>query len=102
MRLVEFNGLGAPTVPGIRTGSVLLLWQDGAISIVRVEILPPEQFGPCLERADNSAELQAEARAALARSFPRGFSTDRHWTIECPPDIAQRARFPSAKADGQS
>jgi hypothetical protein len=95
MRIVEFNGLGVPRVEGVGTGSVLLLWQDGAISVVRLEILPPEDFGPCLERADNSAELEAEARAALAEGFPKGFSTDRHWTIECPQHIAQRARFPS-------
>jgi len=93
MRIVEFDGLGRPRVADIVTGTVLLLLQGENISVVQVELLPPDQFGPSLTHATNSDELVPLARAAIRQAFPRGLTAERDWLLECPVDVAERARF---------
>ena len=93
MRIVEFDGLGRPRVADIVTGTVLLLLQGENVSVVEVELLPPDQFGPSLTHATNSDELAPAARAAIRLAFPRGLAAERHWLLECPIDLAERALF---------
>jgi hypothetical protein len=94
MRIVNFDGLGRPKATGIEDGSVLILVQGDEVSVVRVELLPPEKFGPALEHALNDAELVDEARRAVRAAFPAWLSAERHWTLEAPAELAARARFP--------
>ena len=96
MQIIEFNGLGEPKDPRVTTGTIVLLVHESKISIVRVELLPPEQFGPSLEHAKNEALLESLARIAISNAFPNGLDADRHWTIECPPEIAAQALFPDS------
>jgi len=96
MQIIEFNGLGEPDDPKVTTGTIALLVQESTISIVRVELLAPEQFGPSLEHATNEAQLESLARIAISNAFPNGLDADRHWVIECPPEIAAQALFPDS------
>lgn len=96
MRIIEFNGLGEPDDPRVTTGTIALLVQESTISIVRIELLPPALYGPSLEHAKNEAQLESLARIAISNSFPHGLDTDRHWVIECPPEIAAQALFPDS------
>jgi hypothetical protein len=41
MRLVRFDGFGQPDDVRVKTGSVLLLVQDGHVSVVLLEVLHP-------------------------------------------------------------
>ena len=91
---IGFDGHGRPVPQDVETGVVLLLVQGDEVSVVRLEILPPVENGPCLHHASNSDELEADARAAIREVYPEWLSRDRHWTLECPDAIAQRARFP--------
>jgi hypothetical protein len=94
MRVIEFDGCGQPRIGGIASGDILLLVQGDEIGIVRLELLPPEKFGPVLEHATNMAELREQARLAVKEAFPKGLSRERDWVVECPLDLAARARFP--------
>lgn len=94
MRIIEFNGLGEPS-PVVPNGAILLLVQGDELSIVRLEIVPPDQYGPELDHALNSDDLASSARAAVQRVFPEGLPNDRHWLLECPAELAQRAIFRS-------
>ncbi len=94
MRVIDFDGHGQPRVAGVVSGQVLILLQGNAVSIVRLRILSPKEYGPELEHATNDLDLVEEARAAIQSAFPRGLPTDRHWTLECPADLAARAEFP--------
>jgi hypothetical protein len=102
MRIIEFDGNGRPDLPGIASGAILLLVQGEDISVVRLEIVPPEDFGPTLEHASNAPVLAADARRAVQAAFPEGLSRERHWVIECPPALAARARFPAKKSTVES
>ncbi|MBA3539207.1 MAG: hypothetical protein H0T79_06235 [Deltaproteobacteria bacterium] len=92
MRIVRFNGLGR--APGIETGHVLVLVQGDAVSVVKVEIVGPDDHGPVLTHALNESELVDELRSALRQAFPTGLSDEQHWLVECPTSIVARARFP--------
>jgi hypothetical protein len=91
MRIVTFNGLGR--APGIETGHVLVLVTGDVLSVVQVEIVDPEKFGPVLSHALNDAELAPDVQAAYRTAYPNGLSKTQHWMLECPPEIARRARF---------
>jgi hypothetical protein len=94
MRIITFNGLGQ--APGIATGHVLVLVTGDTLSVVHVEILDPDAFGPALTPALNDAELAGDVRAAYRAAYPGGLPGSQHWVLECPPEIASRARFPVA------
>ena len=94
MRTIELDGYGRPTVPDVVSGSVLLLVQGDRVSVVRLELLAPDQFGPCLHPAINEAEITAAARGAVAGARPECLTSQRDWVLECPADIARLARFP--------
>lgn len=93
MRTIEFDGDGRPKVPGIVTGTVLLLVQNERVVVVRLELLPPDELGPSLEHALNEAEIADDAIRAVREVRPDCMSSARDWVLECPPDIAERARF---------
>lgn len=95
IRIVTFNGLGQPTTDAlnVKDGDVLLLVQGNDVSVVKLEILPPDQFGPSLNHAVNEPELVADARAAVTAHHPKLLESDDHWTLECPPEIVARAVF---------
>jgi hypothetical protein len=93
VRIIEFDGLGRPKAAGVVTGTVLLLLQANDVSIVQVELLPPDQFGPSLTHAENSDELAPAARDAIREAFPQGLPTDRHRLLECPTELRERATF---------
>lgn len=93
MQIIEFNGLGEPLDPRFGTGTIALLVQPAWVSVVRVEVLPPDDFGPSLEHALNETELAHVARLAVHEAFPQGLDPSRDWLLACPPDIAARARF---------
>jgi hypothetical protein len=95
VRIIEFDGYGRPKIPDVSTGTIALLLQEDELSIVRIELLPPDEYGPSLDHAINNDELVAEAWIAVRHAFPKGLSKERHWVLSCPPDIARRARFPS-------
>lgn len=92
--MIEFNGLGRPS-PEVPDASILLLVQGNKVSVVRLELVPPDQFGPKLDHALNPDELAPSARAAVQTAFPEGLPNDRHWIVECPAEIAERAVFRS-------
>jgi hypothetical protein len=97
MRIVEFDGTGRPRVEGVVSGQVLLLLQGEKVSVVRLELLPPERYGPEFEHALNEVDLADDALRAIQSAFPAGFSRDRHWVLECPAELAARAEFPGRK-----
>jgi hypothetical protein len=94
VRIIEFNGSGQPS-PAIPDGSVPLLVQGDEASVVRLDVVPADQYGPMLDHALNSDELAPSACAALQAAFPDGLSNERHWILECPAELAQRAVFRS-------
>ena len=93
MRIIEFNGLGKPMQPDICTGKVLILLQQEHCEIVKLEILPPEEFGPCLHPAKNTEELKGQALALIRKIHPNCIESERHWIFECPDDISIKAVF---------
>lgn len=93
MERVEFNGLGQPQDAVTRDGDVLILVQGRDVSIVRLEILSPDEFGPSLDHALNERELESEAFSLVAKLDPSLLCGDRHYTLRCPPDLAARAHF---------
>jgi len=95
MQIIDFDGNGRPSDPDVGTGTIALLVQREWLSVVRIELLPPEDFGPALEHALNDAKLEHRVRAALDNAFPRGLSQERGWVLKCPPDIAADAIFAS-------
>jgi hypothetical protein len=93
MQIIEFNGLGQPCDPRFGSGTIALLVQGARVSVVRVEVLPPDSYGPSLEHALNEMELVHAASQTVHDAFPRGLDASRHWLLVCPPEIAVRARF---------
>ena len=93
IRIVAFDGTGQPRTDGVSDGDVLLLVQGDEVSVVRLELLPPERFGPSLDHAINEVELAVEARQIVLEQHPALLESDRHWTLECPPNVAERAIF---------
>jgi len=96
MKVVQFNGLGQPDDPDVGTGTVLVLVQGDHVSVVRVRLLPPDEFGPELTHALNDAVLEPLVRSAVRTAYPEWLDSERHWLLACPADIAEIARFESA------
>jgi hypothetical protein len=46
-----------------------------------------------LSHALNDAELASDVHAAYRAAYPNGLSNTQHWMLDCPPEIARRARF---------
>ena len=93
MKIIKFNGYGQPEDPAVCTGTIALLIEPEGVSIVRIELLAPDEYGPALEHALNEAELAKRATAALSSAFPNGLPQERHWVVSCPSDIAADAVF---------
>lgn len=93
MQIIEFNGLGQPRDPRFSTGTVAVLVQAESVSVVRIEVLPPDSYGPSLEHATNEVELAHAARKAVCNAFPSGLDASRDWVLECPSEIAMLAKF---------
>lgn len=94
-RVVRFNGLGRADDQTIVTGSVLLLVQGGNVEVVRVQLLPENDYGPELTHASNQASLRDDAVNAIRRHNPELLASDRAWTLTCPVSLAKRAQFKS-------
>ena len=93
MEIIEFNGLGQPRDARHESGTIAILVQGASISVVRIELLPPEDYGPSLSHAQNDLELQSLVRHALAKAYPKGLDSSRHWVLTCPKEIAAHAMF---------
>jgi hypothetical protein len=92
LEVLEFNGLGQPKNQMVASGTVALLWEEGAVSIVRINILPPDQYGPELDHATNEAELRGGAELAVKQGTTK-LDISRHWVFRAPLEIAEKARF---------
>ena len=93
MRLVRFDGNGQLDDVRVKTGSVLLLVQDGQVSVVLLEVLQPEELGPTLHPAVNQDALAADALRVVRGWRPDLLESDRAWTTTCPDSLAARAVF---------
>ena len=93
MRLVRFDGNGQPDDVRVKTGSVLLLVQDGQVAVVLLEVLQPQEFGPTLHHAVNQDVLAADALRVVRGWRPDLLESDRAWTTTCPDSLAARAVF---------
>lgn len=94
LEVLEFNGLGQPKNQKVASGTVALLWQEGAVSIVRIKILPPDQYGPELVHATNEDELRGSAELAVKQGTTK-LDISRHWVFRAPLEIAEKACFKS-------
>ena len=90
---VSFDGNGQPKDSETRDGDILILVQGRSVSVVRLALLPPEDFGPELEHALNNSELESEVFSLVVREEPRLLRGDRDFTLRCPEQIAKRAKF---------
>jgi hypothetical protein len=99
MQIIEFNGLGQPRDPRFSAGTIAVLVQAATVGVVRIEVLPPDSYGPSLEHAMNEPELAHAARKAVNDAFPSGLDTSRDWVLECPAEIAMLAKF---RGDGHA
>ena len=93
MEIVNFNGLEQPLDDKTASGDILLLISDGTVSVVRLAILPPDDFGPELTPATNNPDLAAEALALVKREVPTLLEDGDGYTLSCPPSLAAKARF---------
>lgn len=94
MRHIQFDGNGAPKDEITQSGDIAILIQDGNVTIVRVHLLPPEEFGPELIHAENQADLHDCARSAISKIHPNLLKTENHSVVSCPATIASKAQFP--------
>ena len=76
-QVIEFNGLGRPNPPGIAKGHVAILVRRQTSEVVRIELLPPEDFGPVLHAARNQGELRKEVEAWPETLDPRELTANR-------------------------
>ena len=94
MEIVEFNGIGVPLHQGVEDGDVLILYKPNeSIEVVKLKILPPDDFGPELTHAKNIAEFKIELMNLLLQTHPKLRESDRDWVLTCPPEYVQRAIF---------
>ncbi len=93
MRIVEFNGLGEPNVDGIEDGQILIRFQHDCTEVVKLHLVPPEEYGPELLMASNWKVLEQQAYSEITRNHPECIDSDRHWVFECPEYISERAIF---------
>jgi hypothetical protein len=94
MKIVEFNGLGQPSLEDVKDGDVLVLYKpQESVEVVKLKILPPDDYGPELTHAKNENELGPELKSLVESFHPQLVLSDRHWTLTCPESIADRAVF---------
>ena len=93
MEQVNFDGYGQPTDDRTSDGDVLILVQGRSVSVVRLTILAPTEFGPELEHAINDSELEKDVFSLVAKAHPIYLKGDRDFTLRCPKQIARRAKF---------
>jgi len=94
MKIVEFNGLGQPSLEDVKDGDVLVLYKpQESVEVVKLKILPPDDYGPELTHAKNENELGPELKSLVESFHPQLVLSDRHWILTCPESIADRAVF---------
>lgn len=93
MKVIRFNGLGLPDDKSVTTGDILIIVTHDSAEVVMLEILPPEDFGPCLTPAKNWKALEKEAFAEVKNNFPECLQSAKHWVFQCPQDIINKAVF---------
>ena len=94
MKIVEFNGLGQPSLEEVKDGDVLVLYKPkGSVEVVKLKILPPEDYGPELTHARNDNELDNELKSLIESLHPQLLLSGRQWILTCPTSIADRAVF---------
>lgn len=91
--IISFDGMGRPSPKHLATGHVAILVQGGKKEVVRVELLPADHYGPQLHHATNQAELTDDLERFWRTLDVSELTDDRHWTIDCPGAIAQKATF---------
>ena len=93
VKKVILDGNGRPQDAKTKDGDVLILVQGRRVSVVRLNLLPEDQFGPELEHALNGPELESEVFRLVLDHDPTFLNGERHFTLRCPMRIARRARF---------
>ena len=94
MRIVKFNGCGQPELLGINDGDILILFTHDSAEVVKLKLLPPDNYGPELTRAKNWKELESAALWLIKSNHPDYLKqTERHWVFECPEELALKAEF---------
>jgi hypothetical protein len=93
MEIVEFNGLGQPMLGNVKSGDVLVVFNGEATQIVKLKILPPEEYGPELTPAENWAQIESELEILVRANFPHCMGQERHWVFTCPESIRIKAIF---------
>ena len=93
MKIVNFNGLGQPLTEGISQHDTLVLLAEGRAIVVKLNLLPPEQFGSELIHAKNWEDLENEVLEEIKIFHPECFGSNRHWVFECPEEIVPKAHF---------
>lgn len=93
MRIINFNGLGKPKMKGVEQGDILILYAHKRASVVKLNILPPEKYGPELIHAKNSNKFESDLLDRIAKKYPDLNSYERHWILECPNDIKVQVEF---------
>lgn len=91
--VISFNGLGAPSPAHITTGHVAILVRDGKKEVVRIELLPPEEYGPRLHHATNQEQLSEEVERFWRTLDVMHLEGERDWLVDCPEAIAAIATF---------
>lgn len=93
MRIINFNGLGQPTEKGVVQGDILILYANEKASVVKLNMLPPNEYGPELIHAKNSEKFKSELLDRIRKQYPDLDSNERHWILECPNDIKNQVEF---------
>jgi hypothetical protein len=91
--VISFNGLGKPRQPHVSSGHIAILVQGEKKEVVRIELLPAEEFGPRLDHAKNQEALIQEIEHYLSSLDVSELTTDRDWIIDCPTAVAAKAVF---------
>ena len=91
--VINFNGLGHPSAKHIASGHVAILVQGETKEVVRIDLLPPEEFGPRLHHATNQDALKEAVERYWQSLDVSSLASDRDWVIDCPKAIAEKAAF---------
>jgi hypothetical protein len=91
--LISFNGSGQPSPRHIASGHVALLVQGEKKEVVRIELLPPDDFGPRLDHAVNQEALRKAVETFWRSLDVSGLTPDRDWMLDCPRAVAEKAIF---------
>ena len=91
--IISFDGSGQPRQKHVATGHIAVLVQGGDRSVVQIELLSPNEYGPVLHHAVNNVDLQMNLESFWRSLDVSELTSDRDWLIECPAHLIQTANF---------